>query len=85
MKAFVPTAEHAKLKAGLEELMRVHPTMTKQETLAVASQIVGMLVALQDQRELTVPQAMMVVQQNLEIGNRIVIESMMKDAPGIPN
>jgi hypothetical protein len=44
--------------------------------LAVASVLVGQLVALQDQRSMTAAMAMQLVAQNIEVGNREAVAKM---------
>ena len=48
------------------------------EMLAVASNMVGKLVALQDQRKVTPAMAMKVVALNLEQGNKMVIDQIQQ-------
>lgn len=48
------------------------------ELLAVAANMVGKLVALQDQRKVTPAMAMEVVIKNLELGNQQVMEQLGK-------
>lgn len=63
------------------ELVNKHAVkMTALELLAVASNMVGKLVALQDQRTCTPDKAMEVVGRNLEIGNQQAL-SKLRDAP----
>lgn len=58
------------LKAALGDTGKDLPG---EELLAVASQFVGMLVALQDQRRFTPDMAMEIVARNIEIGNATAI------------
>lgn len=51
------------------------------EILAIAANMVGKIVAMQDQRKVTPAMAMEVVAKNLELGNAQVIEELAK-APG---
>ena len=57
-------------------------TVSKQALLAIAANMVGKLVALQDQRELTPAQAMEVVAKNLELGNQSVIRQLLEETGG---
>ena len=50
--------------------------MTPLEVLAIASNMLGKLVALQDQRTMTPAQAMEIVARNLEEGNRQIIDGI---------
>lgn len=47
--------------------------LSKMEVLAIAANMVGKLIALQDQRKVTPDQAMKVVFENIEYGNETVI------------
>ena len=51
--------------------------------LAGASQIVGTLIALQDQRKMTPDMALAVVQANIEAGNQQAMAEVMR-AGGVP-
>lgn len=83
MKSYEPGPQHKALKDGLDALMRKHgEKLSDQEILALMSQFVGMLIALQDQRILTPSQAMEIVASNIEIGNRLVIEDLMRGKGG---
>ena len=62
--------------------MRDHgATLDAAELLAITAHLCGQLVALQDQRRMTPAMAIELVQQNLEQGNREVIENLL-NAPG---
>jgi len=52
--------------------------MSALELLAVAANMLGKLVALQDQRTTTPSQAMEVVAQNIEFGNRQVLDQLQQ-------
>lgn len=52
------------------------------EVLAIAANMVGKLVALQDQRRTTPEQAMEIVARNIEIGNRQVIDQLATEPGG---
>lgn len=47
--------------------------MTPLEMLAVAANMVGKLLAMQDQRSVTVPEAMEVISRNIEYGNQSLV------------
>ncbi|MBI1359834.1 MAG: hypothetical protein GC155_06060 [Alphaproteobacteria bacterium] len=68
----------ARLKAALD------PALDAQEMLALVSQLVGNLIALQDQRKMTPDMAMQLVARNIEIGNAVAIDAV-KSAGGAPN
>lgn len=63
--------EHEVAYQDLTALVSKHADkLSAMELLAVASNMVGKLVALQDQRTTTPDKAMEVVARNLEIGNQ---------------
>jgi hypothetical protein len=77
MRSIDPTNRHQALKADLDEVMRKHGEhLTAQEILAVAAQVVGMVVAYQDATKMTTESCMEIVLRNIEIGNHVAIESM---------
>ena len=55
------------------------------EILAIASNCVGKLIAMQDQRTCTPEIAFETVAQNIERGNRQMIEELEKAAGNVPN
>lgn len=69
--------EHEVAYQDLCALVNKHADkMTALELLAVASNMLGKLVALQDQRTVTPAHAMEVVAQNIEHGNQQVLEQL---------
>jgi hypothetical protein len=73
--------EHEVAYQDLIQLMRKHAgKLTSLEMLAVAANMVGKLVAMQDQRITTSEVAMETVIQNLQAGNQEVLESLSKSA-----
>ena len=52
--------------------------LTALEILAIAANMTGKIVAMQDQRAVSPAQAMEIVSRNLERGNAQVIEELMK-------
>lgn len=53
-----------------------HTSLDATEILAVASQFVGNLIALQDQRKVTPDMAMELVAKNIERGNAAAIDGL---------
>jgi len=67
--------EHEVAYQDLAALLNRHAaSVTALELLAIAANMVGKIVALQDQRVTTPEKAMRVVKANLEYGNRQVVE-----------
>lgn len=71
--------EHEAFYQDLAALLKKHAGhLSALEMLAVASNAVGKIVAMQDQRKTTPEQAMEVVARNIEHGNQQTIAELMK-------
>lgn len=71
------------LRKDIAEVIRKHaPDLEKQEMLAVASVIVGVILANQDQFSVTPALAMEIVRQNIEAGNKAVIDDLLNSKGG---
>lgn len=69
--------EHEVAYQDLTELMRKHADkLSSIELLAVGANMVGKLIALQDQRSVTPAMALKVVSMNIEAGNAQVLEQL---------
>lgn len=69
--------EHEVAYQDLVALINRHAgKVSAAELLAIAANMIGKLVALQDQRQMTPEMAMQIVSQNLELGNRQVLEQL---------
>ena len=69
--------EHQVAYDDLAALLRRHADkLTAEELLAVAANMLGKMIALQDQRTMTPDQAMEIVLHNLEIGNQQVLDQI---------
>lgn len=69
--------EHEIAYQDLCRLVNKHADkLTALELLAIASNMLGKLVALQDQRIVTPAQAMEIVAQNIEHGNKQVLDQL---------
>lgn len=78
-----PKPEHEVAYQDLCALVRRHAdAMTALELLAVAANMVGKLVALQDQRRTSPALAMEVVAKNIEIGNRQAVGALLGQSKG---
>lgn len=74
--------EHEVAYQDLCNLVRKHANkLTPLELLAVAANMVGKLVALQDQRVTSPGLAMKVVAENIEHGNQQVLEQLRQSEP----
>jgi hypothetical protein len=77
-----PQAKHHAFRSKLIDLLEEHQNeLTAQEMLAIASQFVGQLIALQDQRSMTPQQVLDLVQGNIEIGNQQVVSGLAGAKP----
>ena len=74
--------EHEATYAELVALLRRHPEVEAIELLAIASNIVGKVLAMQDQRRYTRETAMKVVMINIETGNKQAIDDLMNKTEG---
>lgn len=77
-KTHKPKPEHEAFMTAMKETMP--PDMPAQEILAITSQFVGQLVALQDRRVMTPEMAMQIVSENIEIGNHAAMLSVGEPA-----
>lgn len=70
--------EHEVVYQDLAALLRKHADeVTALEVLAIAANMVGKLIALQDQRVTTPDVAMGIVIKNLELGNQQVLAQVL--------
>lgn len=78
MKPSPPTEADRALHADIAALIKRHLTPdTAERVLAIASQVVGQVLALQDQRTMTREMAMQVVMSNIETANAAVIARLL--------
>jgi hypothetical protein len=75
-KGFDATPQDDAFLKALKEQMP--PDMPAQRILAIVSQFVGQLIALQDQRKITSDMALQIVQENIEIGNQAALMTLME-------
>lgn len=69
--------EHEVAYQDLAKLIRKHADkVTPLELLAIGANMIGKLVALQDQRTVTPEKAMKIVADNIELGNQQVIDEL---------
>ena len=78
MSVIEPNAMHIQCMSDYKAVLaRYKEKLTGTEMLALASQLVGNLIGLQDQTQYTNDQVMDLVLQNIRIGNAAVIESLL--------
>lgn len=69
--------QHEELYQDLCKVLAKHSGgMTSLEMLAVAANMVGKILAMQDQTAVTVSSAMEVIAKNIEYGNRTVVDGL---------
>ena len=73
----LPQPEHKELYKDLCELLKkFSDKLTSEEVLAIAANMLGKIVALQDQRTMTREKALKIIIANLELGNQQVIAEL---------
>jgi hypothetical protein len=75
-RGFQPDAQDQKFMADLKAQMPAD--MPAQRILAITSQFVGQLIALQDKTKITPEMALQIVQENIEIGNQAALLSLVE-------
>jgi Asp-tRNA(Asn)/Glu-tRNA(Gln) amidotransferase B subunit len=79
MSLHLAKPEHEAAYQDLCQLVNRHASkLTSLELLAVAANMLGKLIALQDQRTISPSQAMEIVAQNIEHGNKQVLDELGK-------
>jgi hypothetical protein len=82
-KVVQPSADHEKLRLALcQAIRRKAPDMPAEEILAVFSQFVGQLIAVQDQRRFTPDSIMTLVSANIEMGNQHALDTLLNETAG---
>lgn len=77
MKYAAPRDKHFMLRQELVSVLCRHQeTLCAAELLAVSSQLVGNLIALQDETSMSPDLAMEIVLQNIEEGNRAAVADL---------
>ena len=75
-----PTVAHHAFLLDLKAVIGKHQQLSAMEMLAVTAQLVGTLIALQDQQKMTPEMAMDLVAKNIEAGNQEAIANVFKTA-----
>ena len=72
------TTVHKEFKQDLAKFLETYDDkLSAEEMLAVTSQVVGMMVAMQDQTRFTPVQVMEMVSKNIETGNAAAISELL--------
>lgn len=79
MSLHLAKPEHEVAYQDLVKLVKKHANkLTSLELLAVAANMLGKLVALQDQRTTTPALAMEIIAKNIEHGNQTILDQIAK-------
>lgn len=82
-KVIQPTAEHERLRLALCScIRRKAPDMPAEDILAIFCQLVGQLIAMQDQRRFTSESIMALVSANIEMGNQHALDNLLNETAG---
>lgn len=77
--------EHEAFFQDLNQLLKKHAGhLDAVEMLAIASNVVGKLTAMQDHRTMTSQKVMKIVSENIELGNRQMVEEAARGILGTP-
>lgn len=72
-----PTPDHHAFRNDVIALLKKHAGhLDSQDMLALASHLVGQLIAMQDQRKVTREIALDIVERNIEVGNAEVLKNL---------
>lgn len=83
IKTFLASPQHEVAYKDLTALLKKHSNhLTPLDILAIAANMVGKLIALQDQRTVTPEMAMEIVAQNVEQGNLHIIGDLVTNSDG---
>ena len=72
--------DHMAMKADIAAILDKYRDNHPLEILAVAAQVVGMIIALQDQAKISPQRAMDVVARNIEAGNQVATAPLSNPA-----
>ena len=80
MKTIKPQKLHKNIRKDILAIVHKHTPEggTAEIVLAIASQVVGQLLAMQDQRKYTVNQIAELIQTNIEAGNQQFVADLMR-------
>lgn len=82
-KPIKPNAQHLAFRKALEAAIAHHgQDLDAAELLAITANLVGQLIALQDQRCMTPSMAMHLVRTNIEAGNQQAVNSLLFQGGG---
>ena len=78
MKKVQPNNNHHAFMIDAKACLARHSNLTPMEMLALTAQLVGNLIAMQDQTKVTPAMAMDLVASNIEEGNQTAVAELMQ-------
>lgn len=78
MKVQMASEKHEITYQELAELLRKRGDIDALELLAVASNMIGKIIAMQDQRKVNKEMCLQLVAANIEVGNKQVVDILTK-------
>lgn len=72
------TGEHEAAYQDMCAVLKRHEHLRPDEMLAVAANFIGKLIAMQDQRTMTLDRAWQIVRANIESGNKQAVDELMQ-------
>ena len=82
LKSYAPSPGVIAFVDDLKAALGRHTDLSPVEMLAGAAQLVGTLIAMQDQRTMDAATAMEIVDANIASGNRAAVASLMQHPAG---
>lgn len=73
-----PTKEHKDLHRDLATVMKAYPMLTPLDYMCVVAQLLGQLIAYQDQTKYTTDAIMSMVELNIQSGNKQAVDEFIK-------
>ncbi len=81
-KTIQTTEEHKKLRDDFLLALKKHDHLDPIHMLAMASNLVGQLIAMQDQRKYSIDNIWAIVGANIEIGNHDALHTIFGETKG---
>jgi hypothetical protein len=82
LKNVAPSPDHQAAREAMVAALIAYDHLTPDEMLAIAAQVVGTLIAMQDQRSMSADDAMTIVTANLVEGNASAIRNFLGKPEG---
>lgn len=77
MNHYIADEKHEAAYQDVVALLKRHPELTAPAMLALAANLVGKLMALQDQRQYSVDACLEIIQMNMELGNKQMVDQLL--------